>query len=364
MKNKSEIQDEALKLVLPLHRCGVGMSMGSGKTLLGLRHMNTNYSEYARFLVVAPKVSIFNEWKSQAVEHGLPHLVDHMEFTTYLSLQKKEYDYDVVYLDECHSLLESHESWLSQYQGKILGLTGTPPKYKGSEKAKMVDKYCPIVYKYVTDSAVKDKILNDYRIIIHTLRLNPLKTMPMTTKTGKQWFASELDTYNYWCGRLDVAGTKKEEQIMRVMRMKALMGFPSKEKLADVLLNKITDKVILFANTQDQADKFGIASYHSNNPKSEENLQAFKEGTIKKLAGVLQLNEGVNIPNLKQGIIMHAYGNERKASQRIGRLLRLNPKETSTIHILCYKDTVDESWVKQALEGYNQSKISTIHETI
>jgi superfamily II DNA or RNA helicase len=54
---------------------------------------------------------------------------------------------------------------------------------------------------------------------------------------------------------------------------------------------------------------------------------------------------------------MHAYGNERKASQRIGRLLRLNPDDKAIIHILCYKDTVDEKWVKDALEGFDQSKI-------
>jgi len=35
------------------------------------------------------------------------------------------------------------------------------------------------------------------------------------------------------------------------------------------------------------------------------------------LSSVMQLSEGVNIPNLKQCIIMHAYGNERKSSQRI-----------------------------------------------
>jgi superfamily II DNA or RNA helicase len=71
----------------------------------------------------------------------------------------------------------------------------------------------------------------------------------------------------------------------------------------------------------------------------------------------LQLNEGVNIPGLKQGIIMHAYGNERKASQRIGRLLRLNPDDKAIVHILCYVNTVDEKWVKDALEDFNQSKI-------
>ena len=34
---------------------------------------------------------------------------------------------------------------------------------------------------------------------------------------------------------------------------------------------------------------------------------------------------------------MHAYGNERKTAQRIGRLLRLNPSESAVCHILCYK---------------------------
>ena len=45
---------------------------------------------------------------------------------------------------------------------KIIGLTGTPPKFSNSEKGIMVNRYCPIVYKYITDSAVEDKILNDY----------------------------------------------------------------------------------------------------------------------------------------------------------------------------------------------------------
>ena len=238
-----------------------------------------------------------------------------------------------------------------------LGLIASKEKYKGSEKGKLVDQFCPIVYTYVTDDAVKDKILNNYKIIIHTLELDRAKTLKVENK-GKVWYTSEQASYDYWCNRLESSSTKKEEQIMRVMRMKALMGFPSKEALALKLIKSITDKLIVFANTQDQADKLCPHSYHSNNPDSEENLEKFKEGRISLLSAVLQLSEGINIPNLKQGIIMHAYGNERKASQRIGRLLRLNPKDTSTVHILCYEDTVDQSWVNSALEGFDSSKIT------
>jgi superfamily II DNA or RNA helicase len=156
------------------------------------------------------------------------------------------------------------------------------------------------------------------------------------------------------------ATIKKQEQIASIMRMKALMGFKTKEVYAKNLFDEIEDKCILFCNTQEQANNMCDHSYHSNNPDSEENLQNFKKGNINKLSCVLQLNEGVNIPNLKQGIIMHAYGNERKSAQRLGRLLRLNPHEKATIHILCYEDTVDETWVIQALEQYDNSKINWI----
>jgi len=357
-KTKDEIQQEALEVMLPLHRGGAGITMGGGKTLLGLRHMNANYTEYAKFLVVAPKLSVFDEWKSQAQEHKLAHLLPHMEFTTYRSLTKQIFDYDVVYLDECHSLLEPHDAWLNNFTGKIIGFSGTLPKYKKSTTAKMVDKYCPIVYKYMTDEAVKANILNDYRITVHFLPLNPLKTILMTSKQGKQWYASERDTYNYWSNRIESASTAKETQIMRVMRMKAMMEFPSKEELAKKLLIASNNKTIVFANTQEQADRLCQHRYHSGNPLSEDSLKAFKEDKITKLSCVLQLNEGVNIPNLKEGIILHAYGNERKSSQRIGRLLRLNPKEQSLIHVLCYEHTIDETWVKAALEAFDQTKIN------
>ena len=139
--------------------------------------------------------------------------------------------------------------------------------------------------------------------------------------------------------------------------MKAMMTYPSKEQYAKKLFESITEKCILFANTQEQADNLCRHSYHSSNPDSEDNLLKFKVGIISKLSAVLQLNEGVNIPELRQGIILHAYGNERKSSQRIGRLLRLNPDEVATVHVLCYQGTVDESWVRSALSVFDQDKI-------
>jgi superfamily II DNA or RNA helicase len=139
--------------------------------------------------------------------------------------------------------------------------------------------------------------------------------------------------------------------------MKSMMGYKSKEEKVFELLSRRKTKTLLFANTQDQADRLAEHSYHSSNKNSEENLRKFKNDEIDLLSAVEQLSEGVNIPNLKSGIIMHAYANNRRTSQKLGRLLRLNPDDTAGIHILCYRNTIDEDWVTAAVSHLNQDKI-------
>ena len=358
MKEKKEIQDEVLKVITPLKRAGVGVSVGVGKTLIGLKHMAAEYNDFTKFLIVAPKKSIFQTWKDEAVKFKLDHLIPQMKFSTYLSMKKQDLDYDVVYLDECHNLKENHADWLAMHPGKIIGLTGTPPKSKYSEHHKMVEMFCPIVCEYLTDDAIDDEILNDYRIVVHYTDLSRALDIPVK-KVGKPtWFTSEVKTYTYWSERL---ANGDNAQICRIMRMKALQGFRSKEKLVNNILTRIQDdaiKTIVFANTKDQADRLCIHRYHTGDVNSEKAFEAFKKGKINTLSCVQQLSEGINIPGLKESIIMHSYGSSSpKFHQRLGRTLRLNPNEVCTVHVLCYRNTVDEDWVRDSLKGLDQTKI-------
>ena len=244
------------------------------------------------------------------------------------------------------------------FKGRVLGLTGTPPRDKQSDKGRLVNKYCPIKYEFSVDDATDSNILNDYQIIIHELELSKLPTLKKTNKTtGGTWWTNELKDYGYVTNRVAEAQTQKQKQFAAIMRMRALMEYTTKEDYTKSLLKNLGSKCIIFANTQKQADRICKYSYHSTNKKSEDNLEMFIDGRINQLSCVLQLSEGVTIKNLKQGIIMHAYGNEKKTAQRIGRLLRLNPTETATCHILCYKGTQDQSWVKSSLKGFDQNKI-------
>jgi superfamily II DNA or RNA helicase len=364
MKNKDQIQAEALSAIGDLRMAGVEISMGVGKTLIGLKHMASNYTDIAKYLVVAPKRSIFQSWEDDIKEFKYTHLKEHITYSTYLSLSKQDVDYDCIYLDECHSLKASHNQWLLEYMkegGRIIGLTGTYPPKRTTEKGKMCNFYCPKVYKYHTDDAIADNILNDYEVFVHELTLSSKQNIKKEGKFG-EFMSSELRDYNYWTNRLESANSGKEEQICRIQRMKCLQGFSSKEKYAKILFDDQVEKTIVFTNTKDQADNLCLHSYHSSNILSDDNLIDFKEGTIIKLSAVEQLNEGVTIPNLRVGIIMHSYSNNRKATQKIGRLLRLNPNDKATIHILCYENSVDKDWVRNALSDFDQSKIHWVKQ--
>lgn len=358
-KTRDDIQSEALKVAISNNRCTLAIGMGVGKTYIGLKYIE--YMQYLnkkklKVLIAAPKKSIIQSWKDEAVKFDISDLLDSVTFTTYLSLVKQDVDYDLLILDECHSLLSSHLPYLTSINSKILGLTGTPPRHANSEKGEIIRKFCPVKYEYITKNAVDDNILNDYKIIVHCMNLSHTKDLQVNYKSGS-FMTSEVANYMYWTNRVEEARNRKSKQIASVMRMKAMMEYSSKEVYAYKLFKEQNDKCIIFCNTQAQADRMCKQSYHSNNPDSENNLINFKNNKINKLSCVLQLNEGVNIPKLKSGIILHAYGNERKSSQRIARMLRLNPDDVATIHILCYKNTVDESWVKSALQDFDQSKI-------
>ena len=355
---REEIQKEALAISLKYTRVGLAISMGVGKTRIAIQHLKQHYDPYIKALVVIPKHSITQSWIDELGKMKLEGMLEHITFTTYLSLNKHSpYDYDIVYLDECHSLLESHEPFLSVFKGKILGLTGTPPETIYSEKGKLVNIYCPIKYTFTVDQATDSNILNNYNIIVHELELSKVQTVKKSSKNGGFWWTSEFLDYDYATKRCQNANTPKQKQFSAIMRMKAIMNYGTKEEYVKSLSVSLNSKCIIFANTKEQADKLCKYSYHSGNPNSQYNLELFSDGRIDKLSCVLQLSEGVTIPNLKAGIVMHAYGNERKTAQRIGRLLRLNPSETAVCHILCYKGTQDEVWVKKALETFDSNKI-------
>lgn len=135
---KQALQDQVLALIQGRRLAGIALTMGLGKTLIGLRDMARLLADRrrtapgARFLVVAPTQAILDSWPQEARKFGLTYLLAWIDFTTYRSLHKTlaAGTYHKLYLDECHALKEAHEPGLRAHVAQkksILGLTGTPP---------------------------------------------------------------------------------------------------------------------------------------------------------------------------------------------------------------------------------------------
>lgn len=358
---RSEIQKKALQATKNYDRCGLDLSMGIGKTYIGLQYlqMNLDLSDSKKALVVAPKVDIFESWRADAIKFNLEHLLDHITFSTYISLIKHDpSQYQITILDEAHNTKDSHRAYLEDFDGLILGLTGTPPKWANSEKGEAMEDFYPIVYSYHVDDAVDSGILNDYRIYVHELSLSTANTL--VTKQG--WKTSELKNYEWIRRKVSEAVTDKQKFMAQIMCINALKQYQTKQSYVEQALKRIPadEKCLIFANTIEQAEQLCPNTHHSKK-KNSEDLDDFKKGKIFRLSAVEQLSEGVTIPHLKHIIILHSYGNEKKFSQKLGRALRLSVGEVARVHVLMYKDTIDEHWVKRALEGFNQEKIKFIN---
>ena len=353
MNKKSSIQQECLDSVLPLKLSGAMLGTGSGKTLLGLKHMAHRYNDTALFLVVAPTLSIHNEWQMQAVEHGYEWLLPHITFTTYISLAKQETYYDQVYADECHHFKLKHVAWLTYYNGKVFGMTGTYPTSKFSESYKVCSTYCPLSYTYTIEDGIDDGMLNDYKIYIHLLEL---EGHHKNYKPNYGGLTTEKDDYAMHNRKVNYAKPQRIA-MARIHRMKAIQSYNTKVTYAKKLLAQQTTKTLVFTDYTKQADLLCQHSYHSKNKNSQKNLDMFCKDELLSLSSVQQIAEGANIPNLKTGIILHAYANEKKLAQKIGRLLRLNPEDKSKQHVLCYNNTVDLDWCKKALKSFDKNKI-------
>ena len=91
----------------------------------------------------------------------------------------------------------------------------------------MVSRYCPIVYNFDVDQAADSNILNDYRIIVHMLPLSNYNNLPKKRKDGGTWYTSEVKDYEYTSGRIEESPFGKQKQLAAIMRMKAMMEYPT-----------------------------------------------------------------------------------------------------------------------------------------
>jgi len=251
---------------------------------------------------------------------------------------------------------------------RTIGLTGFITK----TKQPWFDEFLPVLVKYDADDAQGDGVLNkmNFVFIKYDLSRDP-KDIKITYKKGgveKSFTNSQCNAYDYNEKKFDKFKTQKEQlniaslsgtmnasnyqkQIKHIdfqekMAVKARSEILLHNKASVVIVRNLLNfilsdednKVVVFSKRTEQSTAIvgDDYVYHGgiSKTKAAENYLKFMSGSSRLLGVCDKINRGVNIPNLNVGIFESFYGSDTKATQRFGRLMRLEADKTATIYML------------------------------
>jgi superfamily II DNA or RNA helicase len=270
--------------------------------------------------------------------------------------------YDIIICDEVHTLSSSQVATLQEFNGPILGVSGSISKE--TEKELKQELGLKTIFKYTLEEAIRDNIVANYEINLVPVTLdNTNKYIEAGSKDAK-FMTTEYLNYQYLTEQFNKFkraawnNSKMEAVKMQYASKRADLIYKSRTKIEAVskIIAKF-DRCLIFTARTETADKLG-SGYHSKS--SSDVLDNFMSGETNKLAVCEMTNMGITFPNLKIGIFHQMKSSEESAIQKVMRMCNLEDDSIAQIYITYYANTVDEEWVKKALIGLDPDKIKIL----
>lgn len=290
----------------------------------------------------------------------------------YASLNKVKGDFDMVVLDEAHHITPNNFEFFENNKVEdIMALTATPPQ--DEVKQELLKKIgCSTIFEYPLDRGVKDGVVAPYEIKVVQCVLNNSDRYIEAGRKGSKFKTTEYKQYEYLSrqiSKLHYAG-REVPKFMYLNRMRFLYNLKSKTEVAKKIIEKIPEdeRTLVFCGSINQAVELCKHRFFSQPAKShpaykqykgDRDLVKFKKEKINMLSAVGALNEGHNIPNLDNAIIVQLNSNELDLVQRIGRVVRYREGHLAKIWVLTVVNTQDEKWAEKALS--NLQNIEYMH---
>jgi superfamily II DNA or RNA helicase len=312
-------------------------------------------------LITVPYNSIMESWQTELKKWNveLPITIINQR-----SISKEEdlNKYNIIICDEIHTLSASQMQALQEFDGPILGVSGSISKE--TEKTLRNELGLKTIFKYTLEEAITDGIIANYEINLVPLTLDNKdkyidagsKTAPFKTTEylNYQYLTEQFNKFK----RMAWNNSKMEAVKMQYASKRADLIYKSKTKIEAVskIIAKF-DRCLVFTARTEIADQLA-SGYHSKS--SPEILDNFMTGTINKLSVCEMTNMGITFPNLKIGIFHQMKSSEESAIQKVMRMCNMEDDSIAQIYITYYANTVDEEWVKKALIGLDPNKIKIV----
>lgn len=384
------------------------MATGTGKTITALASA-TQAALYAAksnkpllVLVIVPLIDLVHQWKANAKWFGFRPVVCHgsltkaerdalkecfssarstfgqrteMIITTAGSLtpmgEKSTSDHFLqrqlerhtgsllVIGDEMHSLgtigrLDS----LPKSPTYTLGLSATPKRHGDEFGTDALLNYFgdPVITINIKDAIYKYKTLVEYDYYPTQIDLTPAETEEYCKLSARIAVAYANSDQKAVDNLIRLRNRLKQHAVHKHVRLRELMASGLKDQTHQIIYvaegrHRDSDLGQLDEIEQMLRVEFGmrVARYYGEtSPEQRESLQqSLARGEIQALLAMKCLDEGVDIPSVKIGIITASTQNPRQFVQRRGRLLRhdpKNPKSHATIYdFIVLPPTIDGS---------------------
>jgi superfamily II DNA or RNA helicase len=346
-----------------------------GKTKIAIDYIekfnnNRIIRSLMKILIVVPTEQLRDmDWPNELKKWKISSDLN-IELTCYASISKiKNQEYSLVIFDELHKITEFNSSFLENNTvHKALGLTATYPRDKMKQYILDVYKF-NIIANISLDEAVSNNLVAPYEITIIPIELDKVNKNVQGGNKFKPFMTTEYSQYQYLTRVIDELvvtislshhahpGLRVRLKHLRLQRARFLGSCESKLKAAMALYLKDIyvkhERTLIFCNSIDSARIMCANTYHSKT--NSDSLNAFREGKIDTLSCVNALNEGVNLSNVDNAIILQVNTSDLVLIQKIGRTLRLSDDKNkiSKIYILCMQNTIDVDWVNDVTKNLN-----------
>jgi len=292
-----------------------------------------------------------------------------VERTCYISMNKLHgQHYDLVVLDEVQNITVNNSRFFEQNTAdEIICLTATLPESR-EKRDILYNLDLHVVYHVSLDEAVEWGLVSPYKITIVETKLNTsLKNVKAGNKL-RPFMQTEYDAYIYLTKKIislqeEDDANSKYLQMLIFSRMRLIYDLESKTEIGEFILANVipkNERTLIFCGSIKQADRLNPYSFHSKS-KNSESFDGFLNEGINRLSCVNSLNEGHNIPNLDNALVIQLNSKELNLVQRIGRIVRYRDGHIARVYIIMCKNTVDENWTLKSLSNFDSDNIERVN---